>query len=52
MVRGEDLLTTVSDAVENGYFEDLDKSAYQSSITALEHQWKNCAELNGDCVGK
>jgi hypothetical protein len=41
----------VIDAV-NDYFADLDKSTYQSGITALEHRWNKCIELNGDYVEK
>jgi histone-lysine N-methyltransferase SETMAR len=36
----------------NDYFADLDKSTYQSGITALEHRWNKCIELNGDYVEK
>ena len=36
----------------NGYFEDLDKSAYQSGINALDYRWKKRIDLNGDHVDK
>ena len=36
----------------NSYFEDLDKSLYYSGVTALEHRWVKCIELNGDYVEK
>ena len=36
----------VSDGV-NGYFKELDTSAYQSDITTSQHR-KKCIELNGD----
>ena len=39
----------VSDAV-NGYFEDLDKSAYQYGITTLEHS--KHTKVNTDYVEK
>lgn len=39
-------------ASKDGYFEDLDKSYYQSGITAVECHLGKCIKLNGNYVEK
>ncbi|XP_020282790.1 histone-lysine N-methyltransferase SETMAR-like [Pseudomyrmex gracilis] len=41
----------VIDAV-NVYFEELEKSFYQSGISALEKRWSKCIEARGDYIDK
>jgi len=41
----------VIDAV-NEYFEGLDESDYKNGITALEHCYEKCIDLDGDYVKK
>lgn len=39
-------------AAVDAYFEDLDKSFYETGISALQNRWAKCIELKGDYVEK